>query len=171
MYKRQDVGDRDDTEEGIWETEHGGNVKLEMSTISSLLTCSFVLWSLTNVVFFCTIKSRFFNTFFGLQTASQYTIGIFLRSEDDSTKFQAAFTKRSSYTKPIWGEVKIWVGENIDRWKKENEKWFQVDKVPVEFLPVSVQLAEGEASMRRSSISFKEVTELVVGEKLNREDD
>ena len=138
--------------------------KVEMSTIRVTLTCSFALWLLNSVAFFCTINLAFVNTFFGLQTASQYTIGIFLTSDDDSAKFRAAFKKRASYTKPILGNVKTWVEENIDRWREEKEDWFQADKVPDEFLPVRVQLAEGGASRRRSSgVSIKELAELMGG--------
>ena len=185
VYERRESGEIDDIEEEMWNMEDSANVimtnrtllpddrvKFEMRNVSTLLTCSFALWVLTNAAFFYTINLNFLDTFFGMQTASQYTIGIFLKSEDDSTKFRTVFTKRLSYTKPIWGEVKTWVEQNVDRWREENEEWFQADKIPDEFLPARVQLAEGGASRRRFSEEiFKEVTELVGGEKLKREED
>ena len=153
--------------------EDGGNeVFVAKSTISTFLISSFVLWLITNVAFFCTIDLSFLNTFFGTMTGQKYTCHLFSSGETDYLKFDAVFTNRLSYTKAIHGEVKMWVAENIDKWRENNEEWFQADKVPDEFLPARVQVAEGGASRRRSSgVSFKEVTELVAWEKLKREDD
>ena len=185
VYKRRESSDVDDIEEEMWNMEDSANVtmtnrkflpddgdKLETSTISFLLTCSFFLWVLTNAAFFYTIDLSFLNTFFGTTTGPQYTCQRFYDALDGYGKFRAAFDNRMNYTKPIWGEVKTWVEQNIDKWREENVEWFQADKIPDEFLPARVQLAEGGASRRRFSEEiFKEVTELVGGEKLKREED
>ena len=138
------------------EVENGG--ELEKSTITIVLTCSFVLWLLTNVAFFCTINLTYLHTFWGTMTGLQYTCKLFLDASEDSVRFMAAFHKRKSHTKSIHGEIKEWVAMNIDRWKKENPEWFDIRLIPDEFLPPRVVVAEGGASRRRrSSVSFKEL--------------
>ena len=185
VYKRRETSGVDDIEEGMWNMEDHVNVtmtnrtlpshdgaKLVTSTISTLLTCSFALWVLSNIAFFYTIKLSFLNTFVGTMTGWQYTCQRFHHAPDDHGKFRAAFDNRMNYTKPIWGEVKTWVEQNIDKWREENVEWFQAEKIPDEFLPARVQLTKGGASRRRSSgVSFQELTELVGGKKLKREED
>ena len=138
----------------------------EKELILIFLSCSLTVWLILNILFFCTIDLSYANTFIGIKTGPQLTCERFKETEIDESKFRAAFENRSSYTKAIHGEVKTWVEENVDKWINNNEEWFQADKVPNELLPARVQLAEGGASRRRSSgVSFKEVTELVGGEK------
>ena len=185
VYKRRESGDIDDIEEGMWKIDDSVNVtitsrtflpdngvKLETSTISTLLSCSFALWALTNAAFFYTINLSFLNTFYGSETGAECCVAGYQDCSTDSGRFAWAFGARMSYTRAIHGEVKTWVEENVDKWREENEDWFQADKIPDEFLPARVQLTEGGASRRRSSgVSFKEVTELVGREKLKREED
>ena len=179
VHKRRESSDIDDIEEETWKMEDNVNVtmtnrtflpddgiKLETRTLSNLLICSFVIWVLTTMAFFYTINLSFVSTFFGLETSSQCCIANFKNSTEDSQKFWWVFRSRASYSKAINENVKVWVEQNIDKWREENEEWFQADKIPDEFLPARVQLAEGGASRRRSSgVSFKEITELVTGEK------
>ena len=132
--------------------------ELEKSTIAIVLACSFAAWFLLNIAFFCTIDLSFSHTFFGFQTASQYTQELFLTSKEDPAKFRAAFKKRSDFTSPIRGEIKAWVGGNIERWRAERPAWFDVQLIPDELLPASVLKAEGgpERRRRRSSVSLHE---------------
>ena len=99
--------------------EDENNIK---DTVTMFLIGSFSLWVLLNIVFFCTIDLAYLHTFFGTMTASQYTCNIFSTSEEDGAKFDAVFTNRIEYTKKIHKEVRVWVGENIERWKEEEEK-------------------------------------------------
>ena len=78
-------------------------------------------------------------TFFGTITAAQYTVELFQNATDDAMKFDAAFTNRISFTKPIHGEIKEWVRLNFDRWRLEAPKWFIVELIPDEFLPDGVR--------------------------------
>jgi len=71
------------------------------------------LWLLLNVTFFCTIDLNYLNTFIGTLTAPQYTCELFSSSEEESSKFCAAFGNRLSYTKHIHEQVKVWVAANI----------------------------------------------------------
>jgi len=57
-------------------------------------------------VFFCTIDLSYLNTFFGTQTAPQYTCEVFLTSAEDATKFDFTFETRLQFTKSINKEVK-----------------------------------------------------------------
>ena len=138
------------------EVENGG--ELEKSTITIVLTCSFVLWLLTSMAFFCTIDLSYLHTFWGTMTGPQYTCKRFQDASEDSIRFDSVFMNRMSYTKPLHGEIKEWVSANVDRWREENPEWFDVQRIPDEFLPASVLLAEGGASRRRrSSVSLREL--------------
>ena len=128
----------------------------DAEAIKIFLVCSFCLWLILIISFFCTIDLDFMGTFFGTITAAQYTVELFQNATDDAMKFDAAFTNRISYTKPIHGEIKEWVRLNIDRWRLEAPEWFIVELVPDEFLPVEVFEAEGgERRRRKSSVSMR----------------
>ena len=133
----------------------------DVEAIKIFLVCSFCIWLILNIVFFCTIDLDFMGTFFGTITAAQYTVELFQNATDDAMKFDAAFTNRISFTKPIHGEIKEWVRLNIDRWRLEAPEWFVVELVPDEFLPVEVYEAEGgERRRRHSSVSLREMVGL-----------
>ena len=146
LYRRNGV---DDTENGVEQEE---------STITIILSCSFGLWLLTNVAFFCTINLSYLHTFWGTMTGPQFTCQRFHVAPEDSLRFMVAFHKRKSYTKSIHGEIKEWVAVNVDRWREENPEWFDIERIPDEFLPPRVVVAEGGASRRRrSSVSLREL--------------
>ena len=145
LYRRNGV---DDTENGVEQEE---------STITIILSCSFGLWLLTNVVFFCTIDLAYLHTFWDIKTGPQFICDLFRDASHEEGKF-IVFHKRISYTNPIHDEVKTWVAANIDRWREENPEWFDVRLIPDEFLPACVLLAEGGASRRKSSsVSLREL--------------
>ena len=63
-----------------------------------------------------------------------------------------------SYTKSQHGEMKELIAANIDRWREENPDWFDIQRIPDEFLPHRVVVAEGgESRRRRSSVSLREL--------------
>lgn len=120
-----------------------------------------VLWLLLNIAFFGTIDLKFIATFFSSITAPEYTVKLFKEGKTDAMKFDAAFTNRISFTAPIHGDIKIWVKDNIDRWKLEQKEWFKIELIPDTFLPLEVFKAEGGHSRRRrSSVSFREIVGL-----------
>ena len=128
------------------------------SEIEAGLIVSFTIWVALNIAFFCTIDLAYLPTFFGTMTGPQYVIQLYKEAKDDSVRWHAVFTHRISFTKPIHGEIKEWVKENIERWRSENPSWFQVDLIPDDFLPVDVLEAEGGARRRRrSSISVRDI--------------
>jgi len=133
----------------------------EMKDImTGVLAVSFIAWLVSNIIFFCTIDLSYLNTFFGSMTAAQYTCELFLASNDDYQKFRAVFKNRIEYTKSINGKVKEWVAENIDQWRRENPDWFNIEKIPDEFLPKDVFQSVGAAKRRRSSASLREMAGL-----------
>jgi len=130
------------------------------SEIEAGLIVSFTIWVALNIAFFCTIDLAYLPTFFGTMTGPQYTIQLYKDAKDDATRWDTVFTTRINFTKPIHGEIKEWVKENIEKWRSENPSWFQVDLIPDEFLPVDVIEAEGGARRRRSVLSLREAVGL-----------
>jgi len=45
--------------------------------VTIFLVCSFALWVMLNIVFFCTIDLSYLGTFFGTMTALQYTVMLY----------------------------------------------------------------------------------------------
>ena len=125
--------------------------------ITSFLVGSFCFWLFLNLLFFCTIDLKYFSTFFSTMTGPQYTCLLYNTSKEYSAKFDAVFSNRIAYTKSIHGEVKVWVAENIDRWKREKPDFFNIELIPDELLPVEVLRAEGGAKRRGSSVSIREL--------------
>ena len=117
-----------------------------------LLMCSFGLWLVLNVLFFCSIDRSYITTFFSSETAPQFTVELFRNSEGDLAKFDAAFDNRRSYINGIEEEVRAWLRENIDRFQLEQPEWWKIEMVGDEFLPNEAIEAEGGAHRRRSSI-------------------
>ena len=124
------------------------------------LVGSFAVWVVMNVIFFKTIDTSYISTFFGTMTAPQYTCKVFLNADIDSQRWDAFTTKRVDYTTAIHPQIKEWVKENIERWRSEKPDWFNVEKIPDEFLPSEVLAAEGGLKRRRSSVSLREIVGL-----------
>ena len=123
-----------------------------------LLVVNFTVWMVLNGWFFQSIEKRFVKTFFTRTTAPQYTVQLFLTSEEDANKFDAAFDNRASYIGGCKEEVKEWVRVNIERWRFENADWFKIDKIPDAMLPAEVVQEEGGTRRRRSSVhSVREI--------------
>ena len=88
---------------------NGSNTHSELlknNTIGIFLACSFVLWLVLNIIFFCTIDLSYLHTFFDLKTGSEYSIERYLTTTEDFIKFDAVFMNRLSYTRPIHEDVK-----------------------------------------------------------------
>ena len=127
------------------------NDKLDNSLIFYFLVCSAVLWFIMNVVFFCTIDLSYLHTFFGMKTASQYSVEYFRDSSEDAQKFDCVFLSRLSFKETIFEDIRAWVLANIETWQAEKPDWFNVTLIPDEFLPAKIVTAEGGTNRRRRS--------------------
>ena len=96
---------------------------------------SFVVWVLLAITLSRSIDLRFAKTFYSMQTGAQFIVERFVTSDSDLVKFDAIFMNRLSFTKPIHEEVKGWVAGSIERWRVENEEWFEENLIPKEMLP------------------------------------
>jgi len=130
----------------------GENVQL-------LLMCSFVVWLMLSVAFFCTIDLSYIFTFFSTERGHTWVVRRFKEEgAKESQKFDILFDNNLDYSKPVHGEAKEWIAANIDRWRAEMPEWFIVEIIPDEFLPKEVFEAEGGAKRRRrSSVSLREI--------------
>ena len=61
-----------------------------------LLGVNFTVWLVLNGLFFLSIEKSFVKTFFLTMTAPKYTVQLFLTSEADASKFDAAFDNRAA---------------------------------------------------------------------------
>jgi len=128
--------------------EGGGKEQLGM-----LLQGSFGLWLALNGLFLCSIERSFVGTFFGMQTAPEYTKELWKRGGNDASKFDAAFDNRRSYINGIEDEVREWVAGGIAGWRANGEDWFNVEKIGDEFLPKElVEILGG--GRRRNSLTL-----------------
>ena len=126
--------------------------------LQTLLLVNCGIWVVLNGLFFCSIDRSFVWTFFGRQTAPQYTVDLFRNSEDDASKFDAAFDNRRSYIVECEDEVKEWLRENIARFNLEQPEWWKIEMVGDEFLPQFAIEAEGGLRRRRNSVqSVREI--------------
>ena len=130
------------------------------SQITQFLVGCTCAWFILTMAFFATIKVEYLNTFYTLLTNKDFLNTRFLESTEDSLKFGLAFGYNMRMRKPIEREIKEWVAANIDRWKAEQEEWFDITKIPDKFLPKAVFEAEGGMRRRRSSISVREIVGL-----------
>jgi len=119
--------------------------------LSKVLAGCLGSWLLLNIAFFCIFDMSFLGTFFGKQTAPQYTCEYFLTSTEDYQRWDAVFENRISYTKSIHCDVKVWVAANIRRWQLEKPDFFNIELISDEFLPAAVIEAEGGKNRRRST--------------------
>ena len=141
--------------------------EITKDALTLFLVGSFVLWLVLNIAFFCTIDMSYLNSFIGTLTAPQYTCQLFQESETDPARFDAVFDNRISYIESI--HVKEWVKNNIDRWQEEAPSWFKIEKIPDEFLPVEVLVAEGGANRTRSTVSLREIVKIPTVEPANQD--
>jgi len=123
-----------------------------VNSITTILIGSSIVWLLLNIAFFCTIDLAYLHTFYSTQTPQQFVISGFMDRVEDFRKFDAAFDNDIVLSKPIHGEIKQWIKENIQQWRDESPAWFNVEMIPDEFLPVEIYEAEGGARRRRSSV-------------------
>jgi len=136
------------------ESTLGGRTRREML---SFLMGIFILWLVLIVTFFCTIDISYIGTFFGTKTGPQYTVECFERGNTERAKFRTFFKNRLQYTEKIHDQVKEWVAENINEWRRENPDWFDMELIPDEFLPKEIFEEEGGARRRRSSASMSSI--------------
>jgi len=76
---------------------------------------------------------------------------------DDSLRWDAAFTNRSSFTKSVYKEIRTWVASNIAHWQLEKTPFFKIEMIPSDFLPSEVLAAEGGAARKNSAVIVREL--------------
>jgi len=91
------------------------------------------------------------------KTASQYTVDLYNNYETDDLKFYSVFTNRLDYTSAIYEEVKVWIANNVDRWRVENLEWFKIELIPDDMLPRAVFESVGERHRKRSVAGVREI--------------
>jgi len=125
-----------------------------------LLSGNLILWVLLNVIFFCTIDISYLKTFFGTKTGPQYAVELYEETQSDELKFDAIFTNRIQFTKPIHEKAKIWIAEHVNEWRMEEPDWFKIEMIPDEFLPGRVVEEVGGAMRRRRTVTVREIVGL-----------
>jgi len=136
-----------------------------------LLICSFVVWLMLNVAFFCTIDLNYIFTFFSIERGPAWVARRFKEEgAKDFQKFDIIFDTNLDYSEPVHGEVKEWIAANIVEWRAEKPEWFVVEMIPDDFLPKEVFVAEGGARRRRSNFSLREIAGFHVDEASDNND-
>jgi len=128
----------------------------------SVLIGIFILWLVLTITFFCTIDISYIGTFFDTMTGPQYAVELFKKGDTDHAKFRAVFTNRLQYTENIHNQVKEWVAENINEWRRDKPEWFKIELIPDEFLPMEIFEEEGGGRRRRSSASMSSILGLEI---------
>ena len=109
------------------------------------------------VMFLRLIKDGYGHTFYGIKTASEYTVELFQKAKSDELKFDAVFTNHLSFTSKIHGDVKVWLETTVVKLEEEKPAWWDIEIVPDDFLPtVLVEEKGGKARPRRNSLTGKE---------------
>jgi len=133
-----------------------------MEEVSLVLIGIFILWLVLTITFFCTIDISYIGTFFGTMAGPQYTVELFERGNTDRAKYDAVFKSRLQYTEKIHDQVKKWVAQNVDVWRRDEPEWFNIELIPDEFLPMEIFEEEGGARRRRSSASMSSILGLEI---------
>jgi len=127
---------------------------IEPGRIMQFLVCSLLIWTVLVVFLLLSINPTHIRTFVTLETSASLTRLQFLTSRLDSVKFGAAFGNRMEYKRGIEDDIRSWVSENIDVWRRARPDWFEVEMIPDEYLPVEVLEMEGGKGRRRSTVSL-----------------
>ena len=117
---------------------HNADVENRLGT--SLLLAAFLflfcMWLVCVVLFKKLVKREYRATFWGSQTAKQFTVACFLNSDEHFAKMMTAFDNHESFIETIRDEVKRYV---LDHWETFlGEEWFSVKfqaQIPAWFKP------------------------------------
>ena len=129
--------------------------------VNFFLVGSISLWAALNFALFATIDLSYIRTFFEIKTQNQHWHSTFVLNESEQGKF-SIFAAREAIRKQFKDEIKSWVDQRIDNWMEERPSWFDLVKVPEEYLPERILKATGgEYRRRKSSItaSFRETVD------------
>jgi len=103
-----------------------------------------------DIAFFVTIDARYVKTFFSTRTATKFIRELFLTSEEDYQRFDAAFSFQKRYISSIRSDVKEWMSSYIQRWQREGSDWFKIELIPDEYV--------GELASRENETTRSEAT-------------
>ena len=104
------------------------------------------------------INPKYLTTFFTTATAKATTVALFHSGSNDALKI-VIFEFHPSYYANIREELKVWVGDNWNRWNEEKEEWFTskvISNIPNEFIP-QYALKELEKNGRRKSSALEQL--------------
>jgi len=94
-------------------------------------------------------------TFFDVQTGKQFVFEVYTSSSAEKDKFEYVFYSHRIYYQHFKGELKIWLGNNWDKWNEDQPDWFTacaIASVPPDMLPETALRSMGGVLGRRLSI-------------------
>mmetsp|Transcript_3124 Transcript_3124/g.6299 ORF Transcript_3124/g.6299 Transcript_3124/m.6299 type:complete len:652 (+) Transcript_3124:124-2079(+) len=141
----------------FYESEYGKSFVQGVSLWTcSLVTISLAMLSFSGVVYYTKDEHR--NSFWSSQTGVEYCKFLFddgAEEEDDYIRADAVFSCSREKWRGIEDEVRNWIAEKWDEWRKEEPIWFDEAmqaSIPIEFIPSD----EDRKTMRekRKTMSF-----------------
>jgi hypothetical protein len=124
-------------------------IELSWTVIVVFMPCIIICF----FVFFLSMESKFWGTFFTLERGKDFTVRLFKEATIEDSKAEAILNNSRHHWKSIEEEVKSWVEVNWERWEKDNPSWLSNAwraRIPIEFIPSK----EGKRreSVRRASV-------------------
>ena len=159
----------------LYLTHYQGDDKLDADMLHTILGSLGAIWLVSAVTFISVINRNYRNTFYSLDTASDYKRKCFLSARGDQDDLKSKILKDHPGIYSSWGDelLKPWTLRNWDRWEEEKPAWFTdkwIDHVPNEYIPydwrVKYNKTKGrveDPQMRRRS-SVQQVKMLMGGE-------
>ena len=111
-----------------------------VASVASLwyLVCSLELaFVLFFAIFLLSINKKYIGTFFATVTGKHFTAQRFREAGGDRAK-NHVFAMHPAFYAAFRGEVKLWVGENFNKWNEEKPEWFNerlMANIPSDMIP------------------------------------
>jgi hypothetical protein len=109
---------------------------VDFNNLYIVATLSFAVWLFNFVWFMFTIDRNYVKTFFSTMTAPQQTVHLYRAAKTDEQK-ALIFKRTVKLWRPLVGDVRIWVNENLKKWEIEKPDFFTprfIEKIPDEVL-------------------------------------
>ncbi|GMH88548.1 hypothetical protein TrVE_jg6992 [Triparma verrucosa] len=146
----------------LYSVHYTGPSKLSDSALfTSIITIS-VLWLISALTFFSSIKKPYLKTFYSTATSSSYNKSLFLSytSTQDLEKSEILSYHPSVFSS--WGPstIKPWISKNWKKWEGEKPEWFNdtwVKGLPSEYIPFEFRVKHGKTERFKRSKSGNKV--------------
>ena len=118
-------------------TTTASSLKLDDTTIYSVLGALLGTWLLSVFLFFFKMKPKYWVTFYSTRTGCQQAMSIFLENGNDASR-SLIFRKHTDLWKKIERDVKEWTFANWSKWEEEKPEWFTdafKESVPNHMIP------------------------------------